>query len=167
MKQVDNKLHPSCGALQWPVVMRDKLLALPEAERMAKIDQVVEKPRRERQRRLLKMGLDAPDIKDAVATYHRFIVDMERALTDGEWVVGDAFSLADCCLAPYFQTLHQFGWSEMYEDGYPRVTTWYRRIRDRASYREAVADDFPDALLRELRRKGEEGLAKIRGHLAA
>jgi glutathione S-transferase len=167
MKQVDNKLHPSCGALQWPVVMRDKLLALPEAEQMAKIDRVVEKPRRERQRRLLKMGLDAPDIKDAVGTYHRFIVDMEAALADSEWVVGNRFSLADCCLAPYFQTLYQFGWNELYESGYPRVTDWYARIRERHSYRGAVIADFPDATLAELREKGGEGLEKIREHRAA
>ena len=167
MKQVDNKLHPSCGALQWPVVMRDKLLALPEAERMAKIDQVVEKPRRERQRRLLQMGLDAPDIKGAVATYHKFIVDMEAALAKSDWVVGGVFSLADCCLAPYFQTLYQFGWSEMYEQGYPRVTDWYRRIRGRSSYQQAVADDFPDDVISQLREKGEAGLDKIRQHLTA
>jgi len=167
MKQVDNKLHPSCGALQWPVVMRDKLLELPEAERNAKIDQVVEKPRRERQRRLLEMGLDAPDVKGAVATYHKFIVDMEAALGEGDWVVGDSFTLADCCLAPYFQTLLQFGWSEMYEKAHPRVTDWYRRVRARPSYQSAVADDFPDHILEELGRKGEEGLEKIRRHLAA
>ena len=167
LKQVDNKLHPSCGALQWPLVMRDKLLALPEEEQLAKIDQVVEKPRRERQRRLLKLGLDAPDIAGAVATYHRFIVDMEAALADGDWVVGGRFSLADCCLAPYFQTLHQFGWGEMYEDGYPRVAAWYARMRARPSYQKAVADDFPPERLTELRAKGEEGLGKIRQHLAA
>lgn len=167
MKQVDNKLHPSCGALQWPLVMRDKLLAMPEEERMAKIDQVVEKPRRERQRRLLTLGLDAPDVRDAVLTYRKFIVDMEAALADGQWVVGDSFTLADCCLAPYFQTLSQFGWSEMYENGFPRVTDWYRRARDRASYQMAVADEFPGPLLEELRHKGEQGLDKIRRHLAA
>jgi glutathione S-transferase len=167
MKQVDNKLHPSCGALQWPVVMRDKLLALPEEERLAKIDQVVEKPRRERQRRLLVQGLDAPDVRGAVLTYRKFIVDMEKALEDGEWVVGNAFSLADCCLAPYFQTLRQFGWSEMYEVGYPRVTDWYARVQARDSYREAVAADFPPDVLAELCEKGREGLDKIRAHLSA
>jgi glutathione S-transferase len=131
------------------------------------IDRVVEKPRRERQRRLLEMGLDAPDVAGAVATYRYFIVEMEQALGDGEWVVGDALSLADCALAPYFQTLHQFGWGEMYEDGFPRVTAWYARMRERDSYVRAVTDDFPPERLADLRRRGEEGLSRIRAHLGA
>jgi glutathione S-transferase len=35
MKHVDNKLHPSCGAIQWPLIMRDKLMLLDEVEQQA------------------------------------------------------------------------------------------------------------------------------------
>ena len=38
----------------------------------------------------------------------------------------------------------------MYEDGYPRVTAWYARMRARPSYQKAVADDFPPERLAEL-----------------
>ena len=44
MKHVDIKVHPSCGALQWPLLMADKLLQMSEAERDAMIDRVVENP---------------------------------------------------------------------------------------------------------------------------
>lgn len=94
MKHVDNKLHPSCGALQWPLVMRDKLLTMSEEEQQAILDKVVEKPRRERQKRLLKYGLDAPDIADAVKTYHKTIVDMEKSLSQQDWLVSNQISLA-------------------------------------------------------------------------
>ena len=57
MKHVDNKLHPSCGAVQWPLVMLPGLLKKSEAERQALLDQVPEKPRRERQKRLAQYGL--------------------------------------------------------------------------------------------------------------
>ncbi len=66
MKHVDVKLHPSCGTLQWPMVMRDALMELPEKERQAILDRIPEKPRRERQKRLVQFGLDAPDVGDAV-----------------------------------------------------------------------------------------------------
>ena len=167
MKQVDNKLHPSCGALQWPMVMRDKLLAMSEEERQAKIDQVVEKPRRERQRRLLEHGLDAPDVRDAVRTYRKFIVDMEAALAEGDWIVGSSFSLADCALAPYFQTLKQFGWAVVYQEGYPRVADWYQRVSARPSYRTAVSADFSDAVNADLLARGAPALATILSHLDA
>ncbi len=165
MKHVDNKLHPSCGAIQWPLAMRDKLLEMTEEEQQALLDKVPEKPRRERQKRLMKFGLDAPDIADAVMTYHKTIVDMEKALSEHEWLVGDEFSLADIVVAPYFQTLHQFQWTAMYENDFPKVTEWYAKCRARDSYKRNVTDDFSAEDLEQLRTKGIEGWPKIQAHL--
>jgi len=166
MKHIDNKLHPSCGALQWPLVMRPGLMAMSEEKREAMLAKVVEKPRRERQRRLVKLGLDAPDVKDAVLTYHKTINDMGTALSKTKWLVSDEFSLADAAMAPYFQTLAQFGWDELYA-AVPEVTDWYRRCVERPSYQNGVAADFSVEKLAELRAVGEPGLEKIRTHLAA
>ena len=114
---------------------------------------------------MLKYGLDAPDIADAVKVYQKTIVDMEKTLEDGNWVVGDSFSLADVIIAPYFQTLYQYGWTDMYEKDSPRVTDWYARIRTRESYQAAVADDFSDEKMAELRAKGADGWPKIKCHM--
>ncbi len=165
MKHVDVKLHPSCGTLQWPMVMREALMAKPEDERNAILEKIPEKPRRERQKRLVKFGLDAPDVGDAVRIYRKTILDMENALADHEWTVADDFTLADICLAPYFQTLVQFGWSALYEKDCPRVKDWISRCQARPSYQEAVADDFPAELLAELQAKGSDAWARIEAHL--
>ena len=164
MKHVDNKVHPSCGALQWPLVMADKIRLLSETEMNALIDRVVEKPRRERQRRLLKMGYDAPDIVDAVATYEQTLVDMESALQGQDWLAGDRFSLADAAMAPYLQTLYQFGWSDWYLTR-KRVADWYARCVERVSYTTGVAADFPPATLAQLNDRGQAPWLKIQGHL--
>lgn len=166
MKHVDIKVHPSCGALQWPLLMADKLKTLSEAEMNAIIDKVVEKPRRERQRRLLKMGYDAPDIKDAVATYEKTIADMERTLEDQDWLAGGRFSLADAAMAPYFQTLYQFGWTGWYLSR-GKVADWYARCADRESYRTGVAADFPAETLAQLNDKGQAPWKKIQEHLGS
>lgn len=164
MKQVDGKLHPACGALQWPLIMRPAMMELDEAVRRALLDQVPEKPRRDRQKRLVELGLDAPDVVDAVQTYRKMILDMETVLQNHEWIVGDSFSLADVCLAPYFQTLLQFGWIGMYDDC-SRVKDWFARCRGRASYEHAVASDFTPDVVADLRKKGEGAWPKIRAHL--
>ena len=166
MKHIDNKLHPSCGALQWPLLMRPRLMELTEDEREAVVEKVIEKPRRERQKRLVKMGLDAPDVKDGVATYLKTIADMDATLAEQSWLAGDAFSLADAAMAPYFQTLYQFDWVAMYEAN-PRVADWYDRCRARGSYQSAVTADFPDDALRSLRDKGRPAWEKIKIHLQA
>ena len=164
MKQIDNKVHPSCGALQWPLVMADKIKLLSPEEMDALIDRVVEKLRRERQRRLLKMGYDAPDIIDAVGTYEKTIADMERSLSEQEWLAGDRFSLADAAMAPYFQTLQQFGWADWYLSR-QKVADWYDRCVQRASYQSGVAADFPAEKLAELKSRGAVPWIKIREHL--
>lgn len=166
MKHIDNKVHPSCGALQWPLVMRPGFMQKPEAERERLLEQIPEKPRRERQKRLVKLGLDAPDVADAVGVYASTIADMNTALADSPWLAGEDFSLADIAMAPYFQTLSQFGWSELYSV-HPPVADWYARVVARPSYQAGVAADFPAAKLAELKALGEPALEKIRGHLAA
>jgi glutathione S-transferase len=160
MKHVDNKLHPSCGALQWPLVMADKIRLLPQAEQQRLIDKIPEKPRRERQRRLLSLGYDAPDVADAVHVYEQTIADLNTLLRGQLWVAGDEFSLADASIAPYFQTLSQFGWDDWYESR-PHVADWYRRVRDRKSYRDGVAADFSPDKLAELKERGREPWKKI------
>ena len=148
------------------MVMADKLKKLSEAEQDALIDKVIEKPRRERQRRLLKQGYDAPDVKDAVATYEKTIMDMEKALSEQDWLAGDEFSLADAAMAPYFQTLYQFGWEDWYLSR-SNVTNWYERVINRESYQNGVAGDFNEEKLAELNSKGESAWIKIQEYIAA
>ncbi|MGH1463229.1 MAG: glutathione S-transferase family protein [Neptuniibacter sp.] len=164
MKHVDVKLHPSCGALQWPMVMRPAMLEKSPEEQQRLLDLIPEKPRRERQKRLVKMGLEAPDVVDSVRTYRKTILQMEADLKEHTWIVGDEFSLADVCLAPYFQTIHQFGWQEIYSDC-PHVADWFLRCMNRHSYQQAVADDFSPEVLADLRAKGEPAWEIIERHL--
>lgn len=164
MKHVDGKLHPSCGALQWPLVMRPQLMQNSPEERAALLDQIPEKPRRERQKRLAEMGLNAPDVAGAVQVYMQTIANMEKALQRNQWLVSDSFSLADIVVAPYFQTVHQFGWYEMLKDA-PHVKAWFLRCQQRPAYKVGVSDDFSDSLLAELKSTGQTGWDTIRNHI--
>jgi len=63
-------------------------------------------------------------------------------------------------MAPYFQTLHQFGWSAWYASR-AHVADWYARCRARDSYQRAVADDFSPAKLADLASRGDAAWHKI------
>ena len=164
MKHIDNKLHPSCGALQWPLVMADKLRDLSVAEQDEIMAKVPEKPRRERQRRLLRQGYDALDVIDGVAVYEKTISDLDEILAHQAWIAGDEFSLADAAMAPYFQTLYQFGWSDWYESR-ANVADWYARCRARVSYSAAVTDDYTNEKIADLRERGAPAWKKIKAIL--
>jgi len=164
LKHIDIKLHPSCGALQWPLVMRPALLKKTEEEQQKLINQIPEEPRRERQRRLLALGLEAPDVVGSVKVYRDTIQKMEETLLKQGWLTGDQFGLADCAMAPYFQTLDQFGWLEIL-NGYPCVKDWFERVQSRESYQRAVAADFSSELLEHLQSVGEDAWPVIKRHL--
>lgn len=164
LKHIDIKLHPSCGALQWPLVMRPTLLKKTEEEQQNLINQIPEAPRRERQRRLLALGLEAPDVVGSVKVYRDTIQTMEEALLQQGWLTGEQFGLADCAMAPYFQTLDQFGWLGIL-DGYPSVKGWFARVRARESFQHAVAADFSSELLEYLKSVGAEAWPVIERHL--
>lgn len=164
MKHIDNKLHPACGALQWPLVMADKLKLLPVEEQDRIMATVPERPRRERQTRLLKLGYDAPDVIDAVGVYEKTTSDLDALLGQQKWIAGDEFSLADAAMAPYFQTPYQFGWREWYESR-ANVAAWYARCRARDSYASAVSADFSAAKLEDLQQRGEPAWLKIQALL--
>lgn len=59
----------------------------------------------------------------------------------------------------------QFGWTALYEKDCPRVSRWYARCRDRASYASAVAEDFPVDLVADLQARGQVAWEKIEAHL--
>jgi len=150
--------------MQWPLLMMPGLMKKSEEERQALLEQIPEAPRRERQKRLVKFGLDAPDVTEGVKTYMKTIQDMEKSLQMSRWVVGDSFSLADVSLAPYFQTLLQFGWTALYEKRYPRVADWVARCRERESYKSGVTADYTAAVVTDLRQKGAAAWTKIERH---
>lgn len=167
MRHVDDKLHPACGALQWPMVMRPKLMEKTPEEIEAILERVPDKARRERQRRLVKYGLDAPDVADGVKTYRATIEDMERTLARQDWLAGNAFSLAEAAVIPYFNTLNQFGWDAFYIGRFARVTDWFERCRQRPSYRAAIRADIDEDRWRELGRIGAEAWPKLKTLLEA
>lgn len=165
MKHVDNKLHPACGALQWTIVMRPAMVARPPAEQARLLGAIPDDARRERQKRLVAMGFDAPDVSSAITIYRNTLMKMEIQLTRSNWVAGDQFTLADACLAPYFQTLLQFGWLDLFARNCPAVLEWFSRIRQRPSWTKAVAADFSADELAKLKAAGEEPIERIKARI--
>ncbi|MGK2940708.1 MAG: glutathione S-transferase family protein [Immundisolibacter sp.] len=166
MKHVDEKLHAAMASLQWTLLMRPVLLEKSPEQAEALIARVPDKARRERQTRLYRQGLDAPDVADGVHVYDHTVQDMERALADREWLAGGSYSLADLAVLPYFQTLMQFGWQAFYEHR-PRVCAWLQRSLARPAYDKGIRSGLDPALLSRLAGRGAEAWPRLQTLLAA
>jgi glutathione S-transferase len=91
------------------------------------------------------------------------LVTLEAALGDGPWFDGERFSIVDAVFGPvfrYFDTFECIGDFAFFA-ATPRVTAWRRRLAQRASVRDAVADDYDARLLAFLRRRGSALSARI------
>jgi len=66
---------------------------------------------------------------------------LEAQLAVTEFLAGDTFTIADCAAAPgLFYALAIHPWSE---DGYPRLTRYYRALARRPSFAKVIADARP------------------------
>ena len=93
------------------------------------------------ERILRKHAGEAPDariVADAELALVRAFTTIDRALAASPFLAGDAFSLADVSLMPYVASLPMLG-SERLLDGLAHLSTWWNKVRERPSWRRAIA----------------------------
>jgi len=163
-KRLDESLHAACGALQWPMFMLPVLAQMSEEDAEALLARVPDPVRRGRQQELYRQGMKAPVAAAGVNTYNKFLADMEQLLSGQPWLAGQSFSLADTGVMPYFQTLKQFGWTELYAER-PAVTDWVERCFSRDSYEVAIGGVTPAPLLEQMAKSGANAWPELKAAL--
>jgi glutathione S-transferase len=91
---------------------------------------------------------------------------LENELGDGPFFIGEKFGLVDAVFAPvfrYFDGFDRLGVSGILA-GKPRVAAWRAALAARPSVKAAVAEDFPERLLRFF--EARNGVL-VQGRLAA
>lgn len=79
-------------------------------------------------------------VEQARAQLQRAYALAEAELCDGEWAIGDEFSMADCAAAPavlYAQQVLPFS------AAHERLTAYYRRLTDRPSFARVLQEVKP------------------------
>ena len=57
---------------------------------------------------------------------------MEESLKEGDWLVGNKFSIADVAMTPYVNRLAMMSMTGVWENGrLPGVSDWFKRINQR------------------------------------
>jgi glutathione S-transferase len=91
-------------------------------------------------------AIRAPEVRDAQGVAEaRAMLDIAYAWLDGrmagrEWVVGDAFTLADCAAAP---ALFYADWTHPIPQAYASLTAYRRRQLARPSFARAIDEARP------------------------
>lgn len=165
-KIVDEELHPACAAVTFILSHRHTLFKLgPEKleEFLSSTPVVSLTPTwKEDKRRYVEQGFEAPGAAEMVRLYDHYLHVMDEVLADGEWLVGDAFSIADISMVPYVNRLDMLGLSRLWTGGRrARVERWWRSVRERPAFRTEVLDWIPTDLADDLRNFGPRGWPQV------
>jgi glutathione S-transferase len=132
-KQIDDVVHTSIRPISF-VRFVTPIVGAMDREKLEGIrDRMPKKELAEIWRRVA----DAPYTEDELAGYVKKVDDiiekMEQTLQETAWLAGEAISLADINMTPYFRRLTQLDRTEMWAQR-PAVTAWYEKIRSRPSF---------------------------------
>lgn len=66
-------------------------------------------------------------------------LEAELANTEGDWIVGNQFTLADVSMMVILERLAEVDWEEEFLTGRPGVSAYWKRLKARPSYQTALA----------------------------
>jgi len=165
-KRVDEDVHPSVRPITYVTTHRHTILAQGADEVEAHIAFDPDPAWRARKRAWIYDGFEAPDIRLAVAVFDKLFADMDKRLSDHEWLAGDAYSLADTGLTPYANRMAMLGFDALFE-GRPHLVRWFDAVRARPSFAPGIEQYLPDDLRRTMKENGRKARPDFERLLAA
>lgn len=159
-KAVDEDLHPACGAVTFVCShrhtvlknlgeqgMKDFLASTPEFS--------VTSDWKSQKDAFTRYGFEAPGASEKVKLYDSYLHKMEAALEGSDWLVDNAFSIADVAMTPYVNRLAMMAMRGMWENGrLPNVDRWFKSIEARENFKRCFIDWVPEDLTNDLRENG-------------
>jgi glutathione S-transferase len=98
-----------------------------------------------RLKRRLHLGVSSEEESEAYEKLELMLKQMEIKLSDGPWLAGENFSLADVAMAPMINRIEVLARPEMIAAARrPRIADWWQRIQARPGFQEAFAFKNPD-----------------------
>ncbi len=159
-KQIDEGVHAATGIISNCIAFRHQHLQKTPEQIETWLNNIPDPVKRERQRNGVELGMDSPDFKDGVMRYEKLLDDMEVALKNGPWLLGDEYSLADISYASYMARLMHLGFEGRIA-ARPHTAAWAERLMAKPSYKEGIEDWFEPKYLELFASQRESARAKI------
>lgn len=164
-RQLDDDVHEAIGAMSQAISFRHQYLATGAANVEHILASIPDEKRRDFKRLAFSTGLENPTLPRAVRRIDQLLGDMDRALSEHEWLAGDVYSLADIGMTAYAVRVEHLALSVMLDDR-PHLRDWLGRIKARPSYAEALERWFNPDYLTLSEAKGKEALPLITAMIA-
>jgi glutathione S-transferase len=140
-KVQDDILHPAIQKPTFNLLVKPKLSKKTDEE----LDDWLSRHPLEKSRKLFRGAARGPvneeALEDATRQFNFVFERMELALSEGDWLCGREYTLADVACAPILDRLGQCDWLHLFEP-YPRLSEWSERIREREAFKKMRPKDI-------------------------
>ncbi len=148
-QMIDLYIHPATWVISYvtlrqPVKKAEKSKEELEAEFSAMTDRV-------KGQRLMKLqfeGIRSAEFRSALETVRKFTESVDRALRDSEgpWMLGNHYTLADVAVSPWLMRLENINYSAMWSE-LPNLSKWWQRVKARPNFVGIVSKYLPQQVL--------------------
>lgn len=142
-KLIDEYVHTACMTLSFATCFRARMAAMSEAAREAEFAKAPSKKRSDIKRDVTAHGMQSHYTVEAVEAHEKLLAWMDAALAHGDYLAGNAYSLADIGVLPYIFRLELVKLAPMWAKR-PRVAAWWERVRARPSTQDTIMKRMTD-----------------------
>ncbi len=139
-KWIDEACLPAVQKHNWMILFHPFAKYWTDAELEARLSVIPTEERRKTWRRMAREPYSAEELDAQLDVLRDMMNRIEARLQNRDWLVGEAFGLADIAAAPYVVRFFEITPGE--KDLRPRAENWWQRIRARPSFETAVMEPF-------------------------
>lgn len=140
VKYGDDVIHHSVRPATFNLMIRQGLKNLSPEQMDERIRNHPIPARADAFRKLAAGDIDIEAVNNAIKQMKAIISRMELSLSNGPWLAGEEFSLADIATMPFVDRLEHLKFSQLWQ-GNPKTQDWVYRIKSRASFLRAAPSD--------------------------
>jgi glutathione S-transferase len=162
--QIDANLHVDVATISVAIAFRDQIKAINDTpEKLNNFYAQIPDPQRAALiKGMIEKGLHFEGIRPAVLAYDNLLKNMNNALVNKQWLVGQTITLADFAYAPYITRLAHLNLAQWWSD-LPHLAQWLDRIIKTKGYQQGLLYWNNPDYLTLMSEKGQDAW----GHIAA
>ena len=139
-KYIDEACLPAVQKHNWMILFHPFAREWSDAELEVRLAVIPTEERRATWRRMARNPFSISELEAATDVLRDMMDRIEDRLAERDWLVGDAFGLADIAAAPYVVRFFEIAPDETGRR--PAAQAWWQRIRARPSFADAVMEPF-------------------------
>ncbi|XQW86557.1 glutathione S-transferase family protein [Thalassotalea piscium] len=157
---IDNEIHMASSILSWCVGIRPEILKKSELEIEQHLNSIPSAKKQHKRTKILKLGLDLPDLSTSISHYKVLLTKMARLLAHKNYLCGDQFTIVDIATLPYIERLTLLSLASMWQE-YPEICQWHQRMTQLKGYQACFNDSYPPGFKQRWHEYGELAKDKL------